>query len=142
MPDFSALARKPEYMPEQFVGVTAFLHRIDPSRLASYPVAADTIRFGTLPRGAQIISAAMRVSGDIGAATSTLQLQAKRGALATENLTNTLAATAAGSIVGNAFLAPAATDAETLIQVAVGTAALDAAGDIEVMVLYSQAPNT
>ena len=142
MADFPALARKPERMPEQFVGVTAFLHKIDPSKLASYPVATDTIRFGTLPKGAQILDAALRVSGDIGASSSTLQLQAKRGVAAAENLTATLAATAAGSIKATSFLAPAATADETIIQVLVGTAALDAAGEMEVMILFTQAPNT
>jgi hypothetical protein len=119
-------------VPNLPVGTYAVIHKIDPSKLASYPAATDIIEFFDLTNKVRIVGGFLRVSGDIAAATSTVKLQAKQNAT-TYDLTATLAATAAGSTPVVSI--PPEYDGETTIQVLVGTAALDAAGDIEVVLL-------
>lgn len=112
--------------------VSTIIHKIDPSTLATYPVATDIIELFDIPANNRIVGGLLRVSADVGAATSTVTLQAKQGGTTT-SLTSALAATALGSTDVTKFVP--AYDGVTTIQLLVSTAALDAAGDIEVVVL-------
>lgn len=135
MPDFATKKLPNANVQARVAGLNVKFHTINPSTLPSYPAATDTIQFMELPKGARIVNSSLRVSGDIGAAGSTLQLQAVQN-VTTINLTTTRAADSAGSVLQN--IAPPAVnnDYVTKIQTAVATAALDASGDIEVMVVY------
>ena len=130
MATFSTKKRPDEQVNSLPTGTTTVFHKIDPSTLASYPAAGDDVEFFDLPENCRIVDASIRVSADIGAATSTVQLRA-----GTTALTAALAATAAGSARMN-VAPPVRSSSQVSINVLVGTAALDAAGDIEVMIQY------
>lgn len=119
-------------VPQRTAAIAVIRHKIDPSGLASYPGIADIVEFFDIKANVRIVGGYLRVSADIGAATGTVTLQAKQGATTT-SLTATLASTAAGSI--DVTKTVPAYDGLTTIQILVSTAALDAAGDIEVILL-------
>lgn len=136
MPDFPTRARSTLTMREDVVsGPQYAFHTINPATLPSYPAATDTIRFMTLPAGARIIDATLRVSGNIAAASSTLTLQQLVNTTAT-SLTAALAATAAGSVRMNVAPPAGVSGHPVHVQALVSTAALNASGDIEVYVEY------
>lgn len=134
MPNFITKKMPAALVPLVVGGVTYVFYTLDPATLPSFPVAADTIECFDIPKSARIVAASLRISGDIGAATSTLQLRAR--ATATVALTAALAATAAGSALMNVAPPPRDDLIATIIDLLVGTAALDATGTIEVMVGY------
>jgi len=137
MTDFSQ-RKNTSTVQNRVAGVSLASLIVDPSLLPSFPAAGDTIGFFDLPPGARIVDAWIKLNQSVGAATSTLKLQAVPSGGGAVDLTATLAATAAGGNRTNT-VPPDKQTVVTTIQALVGTANLNAAGNIEVGVLYSQA---
>lgn len=118
-------------------GMSHAVMSIDPSKLATYPASTDTIEFFDLPAGARIWGGWINISATVGAATSTLKVQAKINGTTTD-MTATIAAD--GGATGKILNGPTPlVDLAhvTTIQAVVGTAALNAAGLIEIGIAYS-----
>lgn len=140
MTDFST-RKNTTNLQQRVSGVNLTVLIIDPSLLASYPAAADTIGFFDLPAGARIIDCFIKTNQAVGVSGTTLKLQALQGATATD-LTATIAADTASPgasarmLIANGMLDKYTTGVTT-IQAVPGTHALSIAGNIEVGVLWT-----
>jgi hypothetical protein len=119
-------------VPNRTAALSAIRFKFNPSQMGGFPAAGDTVELFEIQPQVRIVGGFIRTT-NVGAASSTLTLQSVQGGTIT-NLNNTaLAATATGSLPIDR-LAPSYS-ANTIVRILVNTAALNASGEIEVIVL-------
>jgi hypothetical protein len=120
-------------VPNRTASLSAIRFKFDPAAISSgYPASGDIIELFEIQPQVRIVGGLIR-STAVGAASSTLTVQAKQGGTTTNLNGTALAATAVGSAPIDR-LAPSYS-ANTVVQILVNTAALNASGEIEVIVL-------
>lgn len=119
-------------VPNRTAALSAIRFKFNPAELGGYPAAGDVIELFELQPQVRIVGGLVR-STAVGAAGSTLTVQAKQGATVTDLNGTALASTAVGSGAIDR-LAPSYSG-NTLVQVLVNVGALNASGEIEVIVL-------